>query len=216
MIRQLPALLKFSVLLTGALMLSLTAHAQSEEAPIQLNSTLYSPEYCQFMAQFPEEPYRTHKCEGNEQETCYDLVSYTKVFELSSTVSVSIICNPATPAMYEHFTTETMEKTVRAMTQTSVIEAFKVQTKQADGYRLASLLGKGRKGLDESIYIAQLWVAENSIMSVEAELSGGERDDANQLFAELLRNIGYTKEIMAAIKDGEQPAEEPTQETQTD
>ncbi len=213
MIRHLPALLKFSFLLTGSLMLSLTAHAQNEEAPVQLDSTLYTPEYCQFMAQFPEEPYRTHKCEGEEEETCFDLVSYTKVFELSSTVSINIICNPATPEMYEYFTPEVMEKTVQAMTEGSVIEAFRTQSKQEEGYRHASLLGKGRKGLDESIYIAQLWVADKSIMSVEAELSGAEREDANQLFAEILRNIGYTPDMQASMEEEKNASPSPENET---
>ncbi len=157
------------------------------------DSKNYSPDYCQFTATFPEEPYITEHCEGESKDTCYKLVSYTKVFDVKSTVRVEIICNPSTPAMYKEFTPKIMEKTVRAMTKGTIIEAYEVSSRQEDEYRQTGLLGKARKGLGETIYIAQLWVAQNSIMSVEAELMGEQSDDADKLFADILRTIHFSK-----------------------
>ncbi len=157
----------------------------------------YAPEYCDFTALFPEAPVIRRQCEDPEnQETCFQIVSFTKVLEMSSTVRAEIICNPSTTEMYNYFEPEIMEKTVRAMTQQTVIEAFRVDTVVKDQYRQTGLVGKGRKGMDDSIYIAQLWVSENSIMSVEAELSGVQNAQADELFAEVLGNIGLKEELI--------------------
>ncbi len=169
------------------------AHAQSKQE--KLDTAEYSPDYCQFTASFPEEPYITRRCEEKDKDTCYDLISYTKVFDLSATINVEIICNPSTPAMYEQFTPKVMETTVRAMTRDTVIEAYDIKSREEKDYRQTGLFGKGRRGLDETLYIAQLWVAQNSIMSVQAELIGEQSDEIDERFANILRNIGFTKEI---------------------
>ncbi len=159
------------------------------------DSKNYSPDYCQFTATFPEEPYITEHCEGESKDTCYKLVSYTKVFDVKSTVRVEIICNPSTPEIYRSFTPKVMEATVKAMTKDIVVDIYSIETRQEDKYRQTGLLGKARKGLGETIYIAQLWVAQNSIMSVEAELMGEQSDDADKLFAQILRTIKFADNI---------------------
>ena len=180
-----------------SLLFSSSVHAQQK-----LETPEYSPDYCQFTAKFPEEPYITHRCDREDKDSCYNLISYTKVFELSSSIRVEIICNPATPAMYEQFTPKVMETTVRAMTKGSVIEAHEINTRQEDQYRQTGLLGRGRKGLDDTIYIAQLWIAENSIMSVEAELIGAQSEESDQHFADILRNIGFVRDNSESSSKG--------------
>lgn len=179
----------------------------------------YSPDYCDFTASYPEQPLMNKHCEDpTKPETCFALSSYTRVFELSSTVRVDVICNPATPAMFEHFTPEVMEKTVRAMTKDSIIEEYKVSGNEKEGYRQTGLVAQGRKGLDKTLYIAQLWVSDSSIMSVEAELSGEQRPEADQLFAKILGNIGYIgdlkgAEALAAKKAARTPPMEAVEES---
>lgn len=175
------------------------------ETPHKLGSTKYSPDYCEFTADFPEEPIVNNYCEDPEDEsTCYNLISYTKVLEMASTVNIEIICNPSTPEMYAEFIPEVMKETVNAMTKDSVIEKYNVKTRQADTYRQTGLIGKGKKGLNETIYLAQLWVSEKSIMSVKAEMSGAQTKEADALFADILQTIGYAKEI-----NQDQQSEEP-------
>ncbi len=165
----------------------------------QLDTPNYSPDYCQFTVTFPSEPYLTQKCENpNDQSTCFNLISFTQVFDLDTTVRFEIICNPATAEMYGQFTEEVMENTVKAMTKETVIETYNISSQQQDGYRHTGLVGLARKGLDESLLITQLWVADKSIMSVEAEISGEQREDADQLFANVLNTIGFEKDIKAA------------------
>lgn len=175
---------------------SLCTSAIAQDEPQRLDTQKYSPDYCEFTATFPEKPFITNSCENAEDKsTCFNLISYTKVFVLSASVQVEIICNPSTPAMYTEFTPEVMENTVRAMTKETVIEAYEVNTRQDENYRQTGLVGRGRKGLDETMYIAQLWIGQNSIMSVEAELSGEQIDEADELFAKILGSIGSIKQI---------------------
>ena len=209
--------MKTKLLLIAALsLLILPAHAQedkkAEEAPAPAakeKTTLkqlvlefpiafrYQPEYCDFTAAFPEEPIVSQQCEKEgDESTCYELVSYTKVFEMSSTVSVNIVCNPVTPEMYEYFSTEVMENTVREMTKESVVETFNVSSSEKENYRLTGLVGQGKKGLHDTLFIAQLWLSENSIMSVEAEISGQKHSAADELFAGILNHVGYAKEVI--------------------
>ncbi len=183
MIKYLPALL--------ILIFSNTAIAQEK-----LDSPQYSPDYCQFTAEFPEEPYTEQRCESDKRETCYNLISYTKTFDdMRSSIRVEIICNASTPEMYKEFTPKVMKATVRAMTKDTVIEAFEVKSRQEEKYRQAGLLGRGRKGLDDTIYIAQLWIADHSIMSVEAELIGEQTQESDQHFADILRGIGFSNDL---------------------
>lgn len=184
------------ILITLLCIIAFPAFAQEK-----LDTPKYSPDYCQFTATFPTEPYITQKCEDPAKEdTCFNLISYTQVFEMSATISVEIICNPSTPEMYEQFTPEVMEKTVRAMTEGSVVEAYEMSTKQRETYRHTGLVGKGRKGLDDTLLISQLWIADKSIMSVKAEISGRQRDDADKMFADILQTIGFSKEMVTQDK----------------
>ncbi len=186
------------VLYSAALFL-LTINAASAQG--KLTGTRYAPDHCDFMAEFPEDPHITKQCENPDDEsTCFDLVSYTKVFDLNATVRFELVCNPSTPELYEEFKPAVMENTVRAMTKETIIEAFELNTRETDNYKQTGLLGKARRGVDETLFIAQLWITEKSIMSVEAELIGLQRDDSDALFAQVLQSIGYKSEIEKAIE----------------
>jgi hypothetical protein len=182
------------------------------QTPHKLESKKYSPDYCEFTANFPEEPIVNNYCEKEDDPTtCYNLISYTKVLELASTINVEIICNPATPEMFAEFTPTVMEDTVNEMTKKNTVEIYDINTREEEGYRQTGLIGKGRKGLDDTIFLSQLWISEKSIMSVEAEMRGVQTDEADHLFADILKSIGYKKEIEAAAPSDakENKTEEP-------
>jgi len=176
--------------------------AETKTPPLDYPDThRYQPEYCDFTASFPEEPLITTVCEKEgDPDTCFQLASYTKVFDMATTVGVKIICNPANAEMFEYFKPEVMEDTVRKMTEGSVLETFNVNSTEKEDYRLTGLVGQGKKGLDKTLFIAQLWISEKSIMSVEAEISGNSLPEADALFAGLLNHIGYIKEIKPPIQ----------------
>ncbi len=175
------------------------AAASEEEKAIPLDFPVayrYQPEYCDFTAAFPEKPVISTVCEKeDEPDTCFQLASFTKVFNMATTVSVKVICNPASTEMFEYFTPKVMENTVRKMTEGSVLETFNVNSTDKEDYRLTGLVGQGKRGLDKTLFIAQLWISEKSIMSVEADISGNKLAEADELFAGLLNHIGYAKEV---------------------
>lgn len=165
------------------------------------DSRTYAPAHCSFSATFPTAPNTQTQCQNDDDpKSCFTLASFTHVFDLNATVRTEIICNPATAEMYERFTPELMEATVRSMTHDNVVQAYHLNTRETDLYRQTTLVAQGNAGLDETLYIAQLWIDGASIMSVEAELSGAQRADADKMFADILRYIGHKGELSGEVE----------------
>lgn len=162
--------------------------------------------YCQFTISFPEAPEIRRICEGDDMSMCYDRISYIKVFDMSSTVRVEIVCNPSTEKLYNHLTKEEMQKTVREMSKDVVLESFRITSREEEEYRQAALVGKGQAGMEESLLLAQLWSGKTSLMSVEAELSGPQLPEADELFAGILKSINYIGDLEESPQTGEEPA----------
>jgi len=160
----------------------------------------YSPDYCQFSAAFPDKPYINHQCDAGNK--CYDEVSYTKVFDLAATVNVKIICSAVEKDVYATYSPEIMEKTLEAMTDKNVVKKFDSSFREEKelGYKQAGLVGEGKVGELSTIYIAQLWIADHSAFSVEAELIGGENSDADKLFSEILKSVHFVGDKKADKK----------------
>ncbi len=165
----------------------------------------YSPDYCEFSITFPGEPYTTQRCEDGNQDRCYDLVSYTQVYMLSSTVKFRVICNPTGEDIYRHYSGEVMETTVKAMTERSVVKTFDTSFREEENYKQAGLVGEGKAGMTPTIFIAQLWLGHGSIFSVEAELTGEKHEDADALFSEVLKSVRF-------VEEEEENSEEQTEE----
>ncbi|MCB1531469.1 MAG: hypothetical protein KDJ35_01235 [Alphaproteobacteria bacterium] len=182
----------------ASLTLAMTTVAYAQE-PVT-----YAPEYCEFQATFPEEPYTKNICEGDNNERCYDQVSYTKVFDLDTTVNVRVICNKVSKELHDTYSGEIMEATLRAMTADSVIKTYKTSFREGENYKQAGLVGEGKVGRTSTIYIAQLWIGKKSAFSVEAEVIGEGVDDADKLFSDILRSIGPKAE-KAQVEPSETP-----------
>lgn len=165
-------------------LLSMTAYA-NEKAPLT-----YSPEHCEFTATFPEAPYIEHKCEDQDKTRCYDQVSFTQVFDLDTTVNFKLICNEISKNVYENYSGEVMQATLKAMTADTVVETFNTSFREEDDYKLAGLVGEGMVGVTPTIYVAQLWIGKKSALSVQAELIGDSAEDADTLFSDVLRSVG--------------------------
>ena len=166
--------------------------AQSENTQEAQNpSATYSPDYCEFTVTFPDEPYISRRCEDSEKTKCFDVVSYTQVYEMSSTVNFRVICNPVSESLYEDYSAEVMQATLRAMTKQSVVNEYNSAFREEDGYKQAGLVGEGKVGSTPTIYIAQLWIGTQSALSVEAELIGEANQAADKMFSDILKTIRY-------------------------
>ena len=170
-----------------------------EEAPVDEKTAekpdpalTYSPDFCEFSVTFPDAPYTSRRCEDEEKTRCYDLVSYTQVYEMSATVNFRIICNPVDPSVYKDYSAEVMQGTLRAMTRQTVTQEINSAFREEDGYKQAGLVGEGRAGRTPMIYIAQLWIGRQSAFSVEAELIGVAHEAADTLFGDILKSVHYS------------------------
>lgn len=154
----------------------------------------YSPDYCEFEASFPEEPYIKTQCDGGESGTeCYELVSYTQTFALDATVTLRVVCNQIGEDIKDKYNEAVMVKTLEAMTKKNIVQQFSTSyTEDENGqYRLAGLVGEGKVGMTPSIFIAQMWLGKQSAMTIEAELVGEQFNESDALFRDLLRGVQY-------------------------
>jgi hypothetical protein len=151
----------------------------------------YSPDKCEFSVTFPGDPSITHQCDDQDKQKCYDEVSYTHVFDMEATVNFRIICNSIDPSVYKQYSAEIMAATLRAMTNKNVVKTFDTSFREENGYKQAGLVGEGKIGRMETIYIAQLWIGDHSALSVEAELLGKAEDKADKLFSDVLKSVVY-------------------------
>ena len=151
----------------------------------------YSPENCEFSIEFPSDPYTSQRCEDGGKERCYDLVSYTQVFDLSTTVNFQVICNPTDDQSFAFYNEEIMKATLRAMGADNSLKQFETSFREETHYKQAGLVGESTSGRTDGIYIGQLWVGHNSIMSVEAELIGESHNAADNLYSEVLKSVHF-------------------------
>lgn len=154
----------------------------------------YSPDYCEFTATFPEEPYTREYCDPGQPSRCTEKKSYTQVFDYQTTVNFRIKCSQISEATAAQYNEEVMKGTLSAMTQHSLVQAYEMSFREEDGYKQAGLVGEGRVGRTSAVMIAQVWIGKQSAMTVEAELIGPAHEDADVLFRDILRSIFYKVE----------------------
>ncbi len=171
-------------LMTALAIMMFASYAQAAE-------TEYSPEMCEFTITFPEEPYTSRRCDEEGTGKCYDLVSYTKVYDMNATVNFRVICNPIADSIYDQYDESVMKATLKAMTKRSVVDTFSSSYREEDNYKQAGLVGEGLAGKTSTIYIAQLWIGHESALSVEAELIGEQNDSADVLFKDILQTVSF-------------------------
>lgn len=167
----------------------------------------YSPDYCNFQITFPEAPHTAKRCENEDEDRCYDLVSYTQTYELHATVNFRVICNPIAEGVRAKYTEEVAKAAIRAMAEKNTLTGYRTSFREEASYNQAGLVGEGVTGQEPKIYIAQLWVGETSVMSVEGELVGQAFEDADKLFAEVMKSV---------VLKADKPAEEKPQEAKPD
>lgn len=160
-------------------------------APTFAHAEDYSPEFCNFSVTFPEAPHTQKKCDGHAEDRCYEESSYVKVFNQEASLKFRVICNPVDESAYNHYSPKVMKETLRAMTADHTLQVFETSYSDEKHYKQASLIGEGQEGITPTLYVAQLWIAKSSGLSVEAQLIGGQNDKADQAFSDILKTIKF-------------------------
>jgi hypothetical protein len=153
----------------------------------------FAPDFCDFEITLPEEPAVMQKCLGDSG--CFDVHSYTMVYDLQTTVDVSVTCNPSTPASFDKYNEAVMRAALAGMVENRNLETHEVRFMEDHKTKTksAALSGAGTTGRQEKIYTAQLWIGQNSVFTIQAELVGGAHDIADKSFSDILSSIKTKK-----------------------
>lgn len=168
----------------------------------------YAPDHCEFTITFPQEPQIENRCEiPQTQERCYDLVTFTQTYGLEATVDFRVICNPIDEDINANYSDAIIGATLREMTKDEVKQTFQSNVYEGDGYKLAGIVGEGERGMTPTIFMAQLWIGDASAFSFEAEITGDEHEEADQLLQSVLKSIHHKTNYEAAKDKPEQDKE---------
>lgn len=156
-------------------------------------SIRHKPADCDFEITFPGKPYTAQRCpkedEINITKECYDLTGYTMVYDVTTTIEVTMTCVPSTQEQYKKYNENVIRMALEGMIKRADITQHEINTTEKEDMRLGSLLGSTTRGKQNSIYNAQLWVGQNSVMTIEAKLIGPEHAKADKAFSDILSSI---------------------------
>lgn len=205
--RPLPDLIAFILLLA---VLSVPALAQE--------GFKYSPEGCEFEIVFPEEPYASRRCHDEMQERCDLMTTYTRVFDLDATINVYVSCRPLGEGNRAQFTPDMLRTSLLARPGVKDLEVYDITFQENEHALMGALLGAGptANANHAMIYVAQIWVGDNSLFTLESELIGPQIEEVDRAFADILRSLhhkDWTPSETSEAEDGDRPEATPSEET---
>ena len=160
-----------------------------EESTLPEGAVKYAPENCDFEMVFPSEPHQETRCTKSIPPNCSTLTSFTMVYDVTTTVEVSVTCASSSPEKYASFTEPVIATALKGMVKRNRVTEHEINTLEKDDVRQGSLLGATKRGKRNSIYNAQLWVGQNSVLTLEAKLIGPRHDKADNAFGEILGSV---------------------------
>ncbi len=174
----------------------------------------YLPDHCEFTVTFPAEPSIAKRCPGGQD--CYEVVRFTQVYDFTTTVNMTITCNPVDEKMAERYTGEVIKATLEGMVgRNAAIKDYTINAHDEGKMKVASLVGDGQVGLTPMLYTAQIWIGKTSIFTVEAELIGKASEEADAIFRDILVSIHHIddsdKKEEAEENESDKPEEEKEQ-----
>jgi hypothetical protein len=149
----------------------------------------YTNENCEFEITFPSEPYTTLRCNPDNREQCNEYTTFTHVFGLDASVNYYFTCYKAEEGMFDRYSSDVMRAVISGMVSDKRLDKFETGFQQQDFAKQAVLIGEGQAGNSTKLYMAQLWVGKNSVLSVEGEVIGEAHQEADVMFKEILESI---------------------------
>ncbi len=152
---------------------------------------VFAPDDCDFQITFPEPPIKARRCPDGRAGQCYELTSYTMVYDLRTTVDISVSCSPAPPGVdnFERYNESVMRAALEGMIVRRGIQKYDIGFQQYETVRSATLTGSGQSGRQDKIYTAQIWVGPKSVFTLQAELVGGAHKEADAVFRDVLKSL---------------------------
>ena len=152
----------------------------------------YNEEFCDFTFKLPKEPrispMKKLKEEYNLQGTS---VSFVEVFDIDKSIRISGNCKELNKDVRKAITAVSIDQELEAIIQD---EQIKVQSKENKLFpkqrlRIATLVGQREANKKGGIYMYQIWVADNSVFTLETEVTGPPHEGTDKLFVAILRSF---------------------------
>jgi len=150
----------------------------------------YAPDDCEFRMVLPGAPEQVKRCAADNPNKCNTSTSFTHVFDMSASVNVTVTCLPAAAGMYEKYSGSVMQQTLATVSKNKV-DKYETGYQQYDVAKQATVLGAGKTGESDMVYIAQLWIGHHSVFTVEGSMIGDQREDADKMFTDILKSIRH-------------------------
>ena len=161
------------------------------QAGAQKNMLEFSPPHCDFSITFPA-PYTIEpKCENNGMD-CYDLVCFINGFNDKTQAKIQVICNASPRDYFDRYTPEAVVDTVIAIKDRTALDmVYRTGHENMGQYKAANLIAESEE--ENILYIAQFMISEQSMMTIEATLSGQENAQADQMVSNILGSVAFDK-----------------------
>lgn len=161
----------------------------SSGAVAQAEPFTYGPDTCDFKITYPEKPFIEEKCVGEDKKECTEVVTYTKVISVDSSVNVRITCSEKPAKELERYSLEVMQETLKQMLAEANLSSDAIETSDENGIKSAAAVSAGTRADRDIIYTGQIWVGKKSLFTLEADMTGAQHDEADKLFSEILKSM---------------------------
>ncbi len=156
------------------------------------NAERYAPTHCDFDLVFPTSATTTKRCVQTVKsgaEKCFNLRSYSRIFDNNSALDIKVTCVPSSMQKFDRYNEPVMRTILKAMGTKANVDNQTINVKNDTDYRQGVLQGAKRSADSERIYEAQLWIGQNSVLTVEGTMSGTQNDQADQTFESIMSSI---------------------------
>ena len=178
----------------------------------------FAPNGCEFAMNFPEQPTSAERCDPAAPTQCTHSSVFVKVYGMDSSMRITATCSPAEDDMLKRYSGDVMRFTLESMAKGNA-KTYETGFNDLGTAKQAILLGSTPNDHDgEDVYMAQLWIGEKSVLTVEGVLTGVQTPDSDSTFTEIMKSIKRaTAEAPAAKADEESEKKDKKEdETKTD
>lgn len=178
--------------------------------PAHADDYTYAPNGCELRIVFPEEPGVSQICDPSDMKKCHERAMYARVLTADSSVRITAICTPAEPGMMERYSGDVMNFTLESMAKPYVDHVKSGFNEHKFAKQSVVLGNKKQPDGSETIYMAQLWIGQKSVMTIEGVVTGKQSDTADTLFATILKSVHHESQETPAPPASPEPTENTT------
>ncbi len=168
-------------------------------APAIAADYTFAPKGCEFAMTFPEQPTSAERCDPAAPTQCTHSSVFVKVYGMDSSMRVTATCSPAEDNMLKRYSGDVMRFTLESMAKGNA-KTYETGFNDLGTAKQAILLGSTPNDHDgEDVYMAQLWIGEKSVLTIEGVLTGVQTPDSDSTFTGIMKSIHATP-VKAAEK----------------